>query len=343
MKRIAVVRALRGVGDMLCALPALTALRQANPEAHITLIGLRSARRLLRRCGALVDGFLPFPGFPGIPEKTYSPAALARFLGGVRADPFDLAVQLHGAGTVTNAFTALLGARATAGLYRPGHYRPPGSFFHYPERGSEVRRWLYLTDALGCPPQSARLPFAVTADDRAALAAHETLGSLESGTFVCLHPGARDPARRWAHERFAKVGDVLAERGYRVVLTGTANERAATQSVAAAMRAPAVDAAGRTSLGVAAALLERAALLVTNDTGISHVAAAVGAPSVVVFLASDPDRWAPLDRRRHRPIVAQGLAGPGLRSMRRARRAMPAAREVLEEALGLLDRGLADA
>src|SRR5690606_38770171 len=180
--RVAIVRALRGVGDMLCALPAITALRQAHPGATITLIGLPTSTWLLRRWASLIDVLLPFPGFPGVPEKPYVPAALARFLTRVQAPPFDLAVQLHGAGTVTNAFTSLLGARSAAGLYRPGGYRPAGAFFRYPERGSEVERWLYLTDALGCPEQSGRLEFPVTEQDWRELGAHELLGGLEPGS-----------------------------------------------------------------------------------------------------------------------------------------------------------------
>jgi ADP-heptose:LPS heptosyltransferase len=78
------------------------------------------------------------------------------------------------------------------------------------------------------------------------------------------------------------------------------------------MTAPAIDLAGGTDLGVAAALIASAAIVVTNDTGTSHLAAALGTPSVTLFQASDPARWAPLDRARHR-IAGRGLpdAVPG--------------------------------
>src|SRR5690606_5665031 len=284
--RIAVVRALHGLGDMLCAVPALTALRRAHQDAHISLIGLPACRWMLDRFGALIDALLPFPGFPGIPEQPPSPGALARFIGAARAKPFDLAIQMHGSGTVSNAFTVLLGARAAAGLYDETTSAPPsGRFFPYPKHGSEVHRCLHLTRALDCPSDDDVVAFPVRDEDRSALREHERLGALVDERFVCLHTGARDPARRWPAACFAEVGDALASEGYRVVLTGTIAERATADQVAGAMREPPVNVAGETSLGIAAALLERAALLVTNDTGISHLAASVGTPSVVVFLA----------------------------------------------------------
>jgi ADP-heptose:LPS heptosyltransferase len=81
-------------------------------------------------------------------------------------------------------------------------------------------------------------------------------------------------------------------------------ERALTERVAHAMSTRAIDLAGRTDLGALAALLADARLLIANDTGVSHLAAALGVPSVVVFTSSDCARWAPLDLRRHRTVLA---------------------------------------
>jgi ADP-heptose:LPS heptosyltransferase len=68
------------------------------------------------------------------------------------------------------------------------------------------------------------------------------------------------------------------------------------------MREPARDLAGCTTLGGLAALIARARLLVCNDTGVSHIAAAMRTPSVVIACGSDPKRWAPLDRELHRVL-----------------------------------------
>jgi len=120
--------------------------------------------------------------------------------------------------------------------------------------------------------------------------------------YVCLHPGASLATKRWSVQQFAQVGDSLAARGLPVVLTGNAAERELTQAVAGAMQAPSYNLAGCTSLPALAALLVCCRLLVCNDTGVSHLAAALQVPSVVLFSNSDPQRWAPLDRQRHRVI-----------------------------------------
>jgi ADP-heptose:LPS heptosyltransferase len=132
---------------------------------------------------------------------------------------------------------------------------------------------------------------------------------------VCLHPGARDPAKRWPVEHFARLGDALHGAGLEVVLTGSGDERALTATLARAMRAPTINCAAPVSIGAIAALLSRARLLVSNDTGVSHVAAALRLPSVVVFMSTDPRRWAPLDANRHR--VVHDPAGIGLRRVLR--------------------------
>ena len=78
------------------------------------------------------------------------------------------------------------------------------------------------------------------------------------------------------------------------------------------MRHTVLDLAGRTDLGSLAALVARLNLLVTNDTGASHVAAATGTPSVILFGPNRPEVWAPLDRQRHRVVEATALAGAAI-------------------------------
>src|SRR5690606_25867175 len=117
-----------------------------------------------------------------------------------------------------------------------------------------------------------------------------------------VHVGAQLPSRRWPAARFAAVADQLAQAGLQVVLTGTAPERPLVDEVRAHMRGPARVLCGQTDLWTLGAVLARTRLLVCNDTGLSHVAAALGTPSVVVACGSDVRRWAPLDTARHRVV-----------------------------------------
>jgi ADP-heptose:LPS heptosyltransferase len=296
--KIAVLRALQ-LGDLLCAVPALRALRHAYPEAETTLIALPWARELAVRFGPYVDKFVEFPGFPGMPERVPDVAALPRFFGRMRSEAFDLALQLHGSGELTNPITALLGAARTAGFYRRGHYRPDGDgYAEWRDDEHEVMRWLRLMEFIGLAPRGTHLEFPLREADW-----HEWR-SLRLRDYALIHPGSQLPSRRWPPERFAAVGDALAAEGVRVVLTGTAAEQHLTLKVKHAMREPALDLAGRTTLGTLGALIARARLVVCNDTGVSHIAAAMRTPSVVVACGSDPRRWAPLNRELHRVLAA---------------------------------------
>lgn len=297
--KVAVVRALRGLGDFMCAVPALRALRSGLPDAEITLIGLPATRPLQQRFSHYLDDFLDFPGFPGIPELELDLDRLTDFLAQVRGR-FDLALQMQGSGTHSNAFVAMLGARAIAGHYLPALWCPdPDRFMPYPSHSHEVHRWLALTEFLGLAAQGDSLEFPVHSADRQGLSA---VCELERREYVCLHPGASEVERRWPVERFAAVGDALASTGRTVVVTGTASERELTAAVCEQMEHQAVDLAGSTDLGALAALFTDASLVVCNDTGVSHLAFALGTPSVVIFTASDPGRWGPLEQIRHRAI-----------------------------------------
>lgn len=305
IERLAVLRALGGLGDVLCVVPALRRLRRAWPAAEITYIGLPQVESVVARYADLRLEFLAFPGFPGVPEHPFDPARLRDFIDARAAAPrFDLAVQMHGSGGVTNVFAALLGARETAGWHVPGTWCPdPRRFWHFPDALSEVARWTTLAERLGAGGDGDDRPyFPVAQAERAALSAVDP--ALDGHDLAVLHPGASDPARRWSPAAFAAVGDRLASEGLRVVLTGTANEAAIVAQVAAAMSAPAIDLCGRTALGELAALVERARIVVTNDTGTAHLCTALRSPSVTIFLASDPARWAAADTRLHAAVGA---------------------------------------
>lgn len=308
-RRVAVFRALQ-LGDMLCAVPALRALRRLWPQAHITLVGLPWAADFARRFAHLVDAFLPFPGHPGMPEREPELAAWPAFLSAAEVSGFDLTVQLHGDGRLSNAVVDRIPAASRAGFVpSPDHVAAEGHFVPWPDKGPELRRLLALPLALGAEAASEALTFPLLPSDVAEWDAHREIRGLlgpegeRAADFVCLHVGARAPARRWPLAHFARVADALAEAtGWRVVLTGSAAEQPLTGALRKLMLEDSLDAAAAVGAGALAALIGQARLLVCNDTGVSHIAAALKVPSVVVFRASDMDRWAPLDRALHRCV-----------------------------------------
>ncbi len=202
-----------------------------------------------------------------------------------------------------NPLTVLFGARRCAGFFVPGDYCPdPERFLPWPDRGLELRRLLKLMEFLGAPARGEQLEFPLRAADFELLRATAETRDLEPGGYVCIHPGASVPERRWPAERFAAVGRELAARGLRVVLTGTAAEAGLTSSVARAIGRHCLDLAGRTELGTLGAVVAGARLLVCNDTGVSHVAAALEVPSVVISTGNNPERWSPVAARFHRVL-----------------------------------------
>lgn len=306
-RRIAVFRAL-ALGDLLCATPAFRALRRRFPAAEITLIALPWAEELARRLETL-DRFLPFPGWPGIREAAADPARIEAFLSAARATGYDLAIQLHGSGSVSNGFVAALGAATTIG-YRDGGDDRLTHTLPWREDEHETVRWLRLVALLGADPTPAPPAFPLLPPDEAGAA--ELLRGLPpgDGPVVALHAGGSDAAKRWPPACFAALGRLLREEfAARLVLTGAAAEAPLTTEIRSALGPAALDLAGRTDLGALAATLRRVDLLVTNDTGASHLAAATGTPSVVLFGPTRPDRWAPLDRDRH-AIVDAGAVVP---------------------------------
>jgi ADP-heptose:LPS heptosyltransferase len=302
IQHVCVFRALQ-LGDMLCAVPALRALRAGLPDATIALVGLPWARSFVRRFHRYIDEFIEFPGHPAMPEQPARTQLWSDFLGGMRARRFDLALQLHGSGEISNEVVAAFGAGRCGGFCPVAEAAPdPGTFLTWQAREPEILRYVRLMRHLGFPDRGAELEWPWLKDDTGDDGAGELPAAAAGESYVCVHPGARLASRRWPVARFAQVADRLAGRGYAVVVTGSAEEAPLAAELAQRMRAPARDLAGKTSLGGLARLIERARLLVCNDTGVSHVAAAVGTPSVVVCCGSDPVRWAPLDAVRHRVL-----------------------------------------
>jgi ADP-heptose:LPS heptosyltransferase len=321
-------RALPGIGDLLCAMPAIRAIRRNRPDVRVTLVTLPAAASLAARYVDEVDDVVDFPGFPGLPDRRPDVRAIPGFLAAMHERRFDLAVQLHGTGDRTNDVVRLLGARRTAGFH-PRGMPPPEAATYLPWREAEheIHRWLRLLRHLGLPSDDTGtgLPLAPDADAEAELVLAAAVGARAAAGFVVVHPGASVASRRWSARGFSMVADRLAAAGSLVLLTGGPRERSVTALVRSMTADPdlIVDIAGRTSLDALAAIVRRADLVVTNDTGISHVAAATATPSVVVFTETDPVRWAPLDASLHHAMHSgspRRVAEEAVRMLHRKRR-----------------------
>jgi ADP-heptose:LPS heptosyltransferase len=300
IKKIAVFRALQ-LGDMLCVIPAIKALRFAYPDAEITLLGLPWAKSLTERFNIYFDNFIHFPGYPGLPEQELKPEAFTAFLEEVQSKQFDLVLQMQGDGSVINPMVELFGAKYTAGYSKEGHYAPDnGLFMPYPDYGHEIDRHLALMEFLGIPQQSSELEYPLTTEDYDAL---DKLNlEIEPRKYVCVHPGSRGAWRQWPVKYFAALADYCFEQGFKVVLTGTKDESEIIEAVVSQMRYEPINTAGKTSMGAVGVLIQNAAMLISNCTGVSHIASAFKTPSIVISMDGEPQRWGPIDKRVHRTI-----------------------------------------
>jgi ADP-heptose:LPS heptosyltransferase len=299
IKKIAIFRALQ-LGDMLCIIPAMRALRYAYPTAHITLLSLPWAKTFTERFSSYFDDFIHFPGFPGLPEQPFNSRDTVEFLAGIQGK-FDLLLQMQGNGTVINPLMELFGAQYTGGFYTLNDFAGNTDYFMpYPNFGPEPERHVLLMDHLGIPGKGNELEFPLTQQDQADFQALQL--PIEPGKYVCIHPGSRGAWRQWPTENFAALADYCAEQGYTAIITGTAGEMPIVNEVINKMKHPAINTAGTTNLGAMGVLIKNARMLVSNCTGVSHMAAAFRTPSIVISMDGEPERWGPINKEVHRTI-----------------------------------------
>lgn len=312
VERILVLRP-NALGDFVFALPALHALRAAYPRARITLLGKGWHQRFLRGRPGPIDEVIAMPCVRGVGAPMDAPDEDAdeveAFVAALRARRFDLAFQMYGGGRHSNPFVAGLGARLTVGLRSPD--APPlDRWLPYRPLQNERLRLLELVALVGAGVTTLEPRLAVTAADREELAQALPPALLSGQPWVVLQPGATDPRRRWPAASFARLGDALASGGAQVALNGSADERDLLLDVLSRMRQPAFDLSGRLSIGGLAALLERAALLVSNDTGPLHLAQSVGCATVGIYWFSNLLVSAPPFQARHTHALSTRLDCP---------------------------------
>ncbi|MEX2536444.1 MAG: glycosyltransferase family 9 protein [Trueperaceae bacterium] len=308
VERIAVLRA-NGIGDLMFALPALEALRGAYPAAKITLLATPWHKALIEGRPGPVDEVVTVPIWRGVREEAgvaEEAATIDAFFEEMQGRRFDLALQLHGGGGNSNRFVSRLGARVSAGLRAPG---APALDLNVPYvyYQSEVMRLLEVASSVGAVPVSLEPSLALTSADRSEA---EAVLPADGRPVALLNPGASDPRRRWPASKFAVVGDELAKVGARVAVIGGPDDEALGDDLVQCMHEPADYLVGRLSLGGLAGLLGRCRLLVSNDSGPLHLAAAVGAATVGIYWCGNLINAGPAFRTRHRPLLAWRLECP---------------------------------
>jgi heptosyltransferase-2 len=289
IRRICVVR-LGGMGDILLATPAVRALARYYGTSDIDFIVGRGMRPALEGIPYLREIVEFDKGGPDARLSHFLP-----FLGRIRARRYDLFVNFH------PSVKTILMAKASGA--------PQQITFHKDRRRQpDTGRVRHAVDdfakdltplGIGAVEDRA-LDFVVPADARErvrALLCESGVGPED--TLLVINPAATRDVNRWPPEKFVALLDALgtALPGVRAVLSGGPGDRELVDGILAATRATATNLAGRVNIKELGALLARADVVLTADTGPMHIASAVGAPLVVLSGAADPDRTGPLSRK----------------------------------------------
>jgi ADP-heptose:LPS heptosyltransferase len=281
---VVVLRAL-GLGDLLTAVPALRALAGTFPD-HPLLLACPAALAPLARLSGAVDEVVPTAGLGDPLHRRLHRAAVA--------------VNLHGRGPESHR---LLLATAPERLVGFAHAAVPacaeGPRWRADEH--EVTRWCRLLAESGIPADPDRLDLDPPPGPPPAGAAGATV----------IHPGAGSPARRWPPERFAAVARAEHAGGRQVLVTAGPGEAGLAGAVAAAAGLPASAVRAGGDVLALARLVAAAGRVVCGDTGVGHLATALGTPSVVLFGPVSPARWGPPPGRPwHRALWAGRSGSP---------------------------------
>ncbi|WP_246795026.1 glycosyltransferase family 9 protein [Burkholderia perseverans] len=301
VRRILCVRP-DNLGDVLMTTPALHALRHAAPGRHLTLLASRSGAALapfLDDVDALIAYDAPWVAQPPGTARTADDDA--RMLAALRERRFDAAVIF----TVysQSPLPAAMLCRLAGIPRRLAHCRenPYGVLTDWvretePQQHTrhEVARQLDLVRQVGAQTSDARMRFRLAAGDRHALDAKlAARGIARAAGWIVLHPGATAASRRYPPERFGEVAARLArDTDLPLLVTGGAGESALAaaliEAAGPAARARLHDLSGALALGELGALIERAGVLVSNNSGPVHLASALGTPVVDIYALTNP-------------------------------------------------------
>ncbi len=298
--RILVVR-LDSLGDVILMTPAFRAIKETLPTARLTLLTSPTGAQIeklnpdldevLAYASPLTDPWLEAPHTPKRERQLVEALRVREFDGAIiftsfRQSPLPAALLCYLAGIPLR-----LGATddSAGSLLTTRHHWPPG-LYH------EVERALNLVGAVGYRNSDPELVLQLSPQARRQVRERLARDGVDpTRPLVVVHPGCAMPARTYDWRRFAMTADLLVERlGAQIVLTGSAAERPLVERIRARMLHPALSWAGDGRLAQLVGLIEAADLVVTNNTGPAHVAAAVKTPVVVMFAwTNPPEQWHP--------------------------------------------------
>jgi lipopolysaccharide heptosyltransferase II len=301
-RRILAIR-LDNLGDVLVTTPAIHAIKQSLPQAELTLLASPVGAQVGRLNPDLDDVIVyqspqmdPWQELPQDSEREQQMIAL------LKQRQFDAAVIFTSfrQSSLPQAYLCYL---ADIPLRHAASIDGPGSLLtsrhKHPERMMhEVERGLDLVGALGLGTDDRDLVLRVPQQGRDQLQASLPLQG-RAAPVVVIHPGCTMPARTYPWEMYAEVADLLVERlGATVLLTGAGSERELAQQIyerlQPATRQATLPVAGMLSFPAFCALIEAADLVVTNNTGPMHIAAALKTPVAALFALTNPyEQWGP--------------------------------------------------
>jgi len=290
------------VGDTICALPAMWAIRKAYPDAHLTLLTTPVIRDLPSAKDILdgVDWIDEIKVYYKDEIDTF--AKSLRFLSDLRHKPFDVWIELpiETAGP-RRLLRNMLAARIAGSRWGCGWL---ASFLPFAVQTqaeyqqqfpNEVERLLELLRRYDLDPDREvvfPLPIGTRQKEKVDRLIDEY--SLNSSRLVAIAPSAKREPNRWPPERFVNVGRHLVSLGFKVILIAGPGDRPLCEEVAQGIGLDAFNLSGLTSINESCELLRRCELLICNDSGVQHMAAAVGTRCLALFSARDmPGKWSP--------------------------------------------------
>ncbi len=309
VKKIAVLRA-NALGDFIVTLPAFKAIRNTYPDAEIVLLGKPWHKAFLVKERSPIDRVIVVPVKKGIRNEVNQVEKIGeteQFFEEMQREQFDIAISFQGNGNSANPFIKRLGAKHTAGLWTEGAERLDQCLNYYYYQ-SETLRYMEVASLIGAAPASLEPKINVLDEDKKEI--EHFINELGNKPFIALHPIATDIRRMWPIENYAGLADALQKMGFQIVFTGSEDDRKMVDGIIADMKQPAFNVCGNFTLGGLAALLAKAALMISADTGPLHLARAVSTPTVGIYWAPNLINWGPVTRNIHRPVVSWNMACP---------------------------------